>query len=76
MGRCSRCFFGLFALVWYALRWGFLFTNFISAAYTNAYSNIIEPLYASGGYAGYSPDVYYRIYLLMMGLVRTRSTLC
>ncbi|CAH0480683.1 unnamed protein product [Peronospora belbahrii] len=48
----ANVFFGLFALVWFVVRWFFFSYNILHSVYANAYRDIVVPITKAGSYHG------------------------
>lgn len=65
----ANIFFGLFALVWFIVRWFFYSYNILHSAYAFAYRDIIVPITEAGSYHGISADVWYWVWVVWFGFL-------
>ncbi|DBA04156.1 TPA: hypothetical protein N0F65_004264 [Lagenidium giganteum] len=65
----SNILFAIFAVTWYAVRWGFFFVNIISAVYTYGWDQIVVMIYNQGGYGGYSANSWYWVWFVFSALM-------
>lgn len=54
--------FGLFALVWFVVRWYFFATNILLSVYYNAYDQIIVRIFDAGVFYGIEAHVWYYVW--------------
>ncbi|GLD96095.1 hypothetical protein PINS_up004773 [Pythium insidiosum] len=55
----ANILFGIFAVVWFIVRWAFYGYNILYSVYTEAYDSIVEPILKNGSYGGYPSSVWY-----------------
>ncbi|KAF4037144.1 TLC domain [Phytophthora infestans] len=65
----ANVFFGLFALVWFLVRWFFYSYNILHSAYSFAYQDIIAPITEAGSFHGISAPVWYWVWVIYFGFL-------
>ncbi|UIZ28626.1 hypothetical protein KXD40_009233 [Peronospora effusa] len=65
----ANVFFGLFALVWFFLRWFFYSYNVLHSAYAFAYRDIVVPITEAGSFAGLDASVWYWAWIISFGFL-------
>lgn len=65
----SDVLFGIFALVWYIVRWGFFTHNIILGVYYNCYDTLIVSIYEQNGLFGLPPQVWYAAWTFGLSLL-------
>lgn len=58
----ANIFFGLFALVWFVVRWFFYAHNILRSVYYEAYESIIVRIQAEGVFYGIDATVWYYVW--------------
>ncbi|KAG7399937.1 Ceramide synthase 6 [Phytophthora boehmeriae] len=65
----ANILFGVFALVWFAVRWFFYSYNILHGAYVFAYRDIITPIQVAGSFHGVDASVWYWAWVLWFGFL-------
>ncbi|GMF46886.1 unnamed protein product [Phytophthora fragariaefolia] len=65
----ANTFFGLFALVWFLVRWFFYSYNILHSVYIYAYSDIIAPITEAGSFHGIDASVWYWTWIVWFGFL-------
>uniref|UniRef100_A0AAV1V5N7 TLC domain-containing protein n=1 Tax=Peronospora matthiolae TaxID=2874970 RepID=A0AAV1V5N7_9STRA len=65
----ANIFFGLFALVWFLLRWFFYSYNILHSAYAFAYRDIVASIMEVGSYRGIDASVWYATWVVWFGFL-------
>lgn len=62
-------FFGLFAIVWYIVRWGFYGHSIVWSVYNTAYEALVIQIYNSNGFVNQSPEFWYGIWVCFLSFL-------
>ncbi|RQM16834.1 hypothetical protein KXD40_005926 [Peronospora effusa] len=65
----ANVFFGLFALVWFIVRWFFYSYNILHSAYAFAYRDLIVRIIEAGSFAGIEAYVWYWTWIIWLGFL-------
>jgi hypothetical protein len=70
----ANVFFGIFALVWYIVRWGFYSYNILYSVYVYAYLDIVEPIFSQHESknlraGGLSPNTWWWLWQIFSGFL-------
>ncbi|RLN56304.1 hypothetical protein BBJ29_006579 [Phytophthora kernoviae] len=65
----ANILFGIFALVWFAVRWFFYSYNILHGAYVFAYRDIIAPIQEAGSFHGVDASVWYWAWVIWFGFL-------
>ncbi|TDH67759.1 hypothetical protein CCR75_005334 [Bremia lactucae] len=65
----ANIFFGLFALVWYVVRWFFYSYNILHSSYAYAYRDIVASIMEAGSYHGINAPVWFWTYVVFFGFL-------
>lgn len=65
----SNVMFGVFALVWFLVRWVFYSYNVVHGAYAYGFSDIVAPILEAGSFQGINANVWYWAWVGYVGFL-------
>lgn len=65
----ANIFFGIFALVWFIVRWFFFSYNILHSAYVYAYRDIVVSILDAGSFHDIDASVWYWAYVIWVGFL-------
>lgn len=65
----ANILFGLFALMWFIVRWFFYSYNILHSAYVFAYRDIVVPILKAGSFHGVDASLWYWVWVVFFGFL-------